>query len=116
MENLDDDKLIAIFCLYKDLNDLRREIARLWLGYFHEERDLQGVSIATDFAFELAASLESTLLESYADLDGCEKIFSTLLRTLIAAGFTIFGDISRIDEKKFVLPVVFHEWSFLYTV
>lgn len=82
LKNNDEEKYLAIFCLYEDLNRLRQQICSMWTRYRFGELDLVSVSLATNVALELGTHIETEFLESYADLNTSEKILTALLRIL----------------------------------
>lgn len=81
-----EDKLIAIFCLYEDLDNMRKFVSELWKGYRYNQKDPVNISITTQAAFEMAISLEAKLVEQYPALTNCQKIFGTLLHALMEKG------------------------------
>lgn len=52
LKDNEEERYIGIFCLYEDLNRLRREIIRMWTLYKLGKVDLVSVSLATNSALE----------------------------------------------------------------
>jgi hypothetical protein len=82
LQNVDDDKYLAIFCLYEDLNSLREQTCQMWTKYRLGSVDLVSVSLTTNVALELGTHLEKEFLEVYPELNTGYKIMVALLRIL----------------------------------
>lgn len=82
----EEEKYLAIFCLYEDLNRLRRRICGMWTEYRLGTADLVSVSLGTNIALEHGTYLEREFLERYPDLDTSHKIMVALLRFLRSKG------------------------------
>lgn len=85
MQDPDEEKYLAIFCLYEDLNRLRRRICEMWTEYRLGKADLVSVSLGTNIALEHGTYLERQFLEFYPDLNTSHKIMIALLRILESA-------------------------------
>ena len=61
METTDDEILLAYFCFFSDLNELRKAIQTLWLRYKDRSLDLMTVSVTTNIAINLVRLAEQDL-------------------------------------------------------
>lgn len=84
-ENDDEEKYLAIFCLYEDLNRIRRQICKMWTQYRLGRADLISVSLATSVALELATEVEAEFLDAYPEMNTASKIIIAMLSILQAS-------------------------------
>lgn len=82
-----EEKSFAIFCLFRDFADLRRQTCNLWLEYKRGDLSFLTVCFLTNTAFQLHSSAAEDFTKSYPDLKSFECIleFSGLVDYLLQA-------------------------------
>ncbi|TVY87900.1 hypothetical protein LAWI1_G008034 [Lachnellula willkommii] len=68
-QDVEEEKLFAIFCLFDDLWRLREYVAELWLDYKNGELDLVTAAITTNTAFQLAIRNQKESLSAFPSLE-----------------------------------------------
>ncbi|KUJ22638.1 uncharacterized protein LY89DRAFT_728758 [Mollisia scopiformis] len=102
----DEEKLLAIYCLYEDLNLLRQDIGMLWTDYRAGRSDLVSVSVATNAALEFGIYVEAEFLETYPDLTTGYKIMIALLSIFRSPGWSstfLAVETEQIDKGCYVV-------------
>lgn len=64
----DDEKIVAIYCLFGDLETLKRYVENVWSQYWRKELDLITASVITDTAFQMAIRTQNECLADYPEL------------------------------------------------
>jgi hypothetical protein len=65
--NAEAEKLFALFCLFDDLQNLRKFLVELWTGYGASRVDLITASVTTNAAFQLAVRTQEEMLAAYPE-------------------------------------------------
>lgn len=104
-----EDKFMALFCLFEDLNNMHRDISCLWKDYRNHKGDLVSVSLATNAAIEMTETLEFTRHEHYPDFNSAHAIMFAIVRAIIETESTIFCcQILHLEEQYYV-PKAFQD-------
>jgi hypothetical protein len=65
--NAEAEKLFALFCLFDDLQNLRKFLMELWSGYGAGRVDLITAAVTTNAAFQLAVRTQEEMLAAYPE-------------------------------------------------
>lgn len=124
VERPDDDLPFAIYCLYKDLNEIRTFIRETWEDYKNEKTPLVAASIVTDIAFELVERREKEFLATVELPENFPKQYVRLLpRSAVNPSIQypqLLGETTK-RESKCILPcwikgaelIGRHLWGFI---
>ncbi|KAE8446788.1 hypothetical protein EG329_011693 [Mollisiaceae sp. DMI_Dod_QoI] len=77
-EGTEEEKLVAVQCLFRDFNQLRGYLKKLWNRYESKSLDLIPASVATNTAIQLAIRIENDLVASFPELAGYQEVLTTL--------------------------------------
>jgi hypothetical protein len=80
---IENEKLFALFCLFEDFHRLRVFVMETWVDYFTDKVDLITASVVTNAAFEFAIQTSDELLASYPDCVEYDDVLSTILKALV---------------------------------
>jgi hypothetical protein len=77
----DDDWLVAIYCVFKDLSDVQTFLRETWSDYRDKKIDLITASVTTNMAFEIIRSMLEDLLALNPEFNNYETIAHVLCST-----------------------------------
>jgi hypothetical protein len=79
-EDLEQEKLFAIFCLFDDLDRLRSYIMNVWVEFKEGKIDVLAASVITNTAFQLAIRTQNEILATFPECSEYQKVLEILVR------------------------------------
>ncbi|CZR57669.1 uncharacterized protein PAC_07558 [Phialocephala subalpina] len=78
-EDLEEEKVFAIYCLLDDLNQLRSYVQKVWIDYKAQRLDLITASVTTNTVIQLARRTQDEILTLYPASAEYEDVLNTLV-------------------------------------
>jgi len=85
IEDLEQEKLFAVYCLFDDLDRLRTFVSNLWQEYKKQKIDLITASVVTNTAFQLAIRTQDEILAAYPEYRDYQDVLLTVVKPFMKA-------------------------------
>ena len=77
LETTEEEAFFALFCIFEDLNQLRRFLSDLWRDYAARKLNLMSVSVTTNLAINLVRRAEQDLMATFPTLKSFDDVSET---------------------------------------